>query len=118
MTEQETTYHRHVERAMSTGNCYVFRRQFLVLFPGRYGREAAMFLQDVINLTSLDGAPKQTIGDKTYALCTRRFLSGLKYRGWTEEEQKSHFNTLLGKKYILSKRVGMPPRRWVWVDYG
>lgn len=46
-------------------------------------------------------------------MCTTAFLEGY---GWSRKEQERHLLELKRKEYILTKKVGVPPLRWIKVD--
>ena len=94
------------------GNWFIFYRPLVHVTACKLD---ALFLQDLINIASMPGTVTKEIDDKTYFLCTTEFLerSGI---GWTVKEQKTRFAALREAGLLQSVKVGIPPRRWVWID--
>jgi hypothetical protein len=105
-------YLRHLQRARDTSSFFIFSRNFCKIVPSRLD---ALFLQDLINLSSMDGVRKQTIDGKEFFLCTTSFLENGGMQ-WTEKEQRAHFLNLREGGLVETVRVGLPPLRWVHID--
>ena len=113
----ESVYRRHLGRIHDGGNYFAFYRPYTKLMS----KTTALFLQDLMNLTNADNIIWKTINGKEFFACTVDFLKKSKI-GWTEKEQRIHFNKLRAKhpdggSYIEMCKIGIPASRWVYINY-
>lgn len=122
MSISESIYRRHLLRAHNTGNYLLYFRLYAKIQytdadgeKQELGKLTALFLQDVINIAALPGTKRQTVDGKEFVLCTQEFLidSGL---GWSVKEQRNHIEVLRQAGLIETKKMGIPGRRWLYVD--
>ena len=94
---------------MGTNNFFKFRRDYIT--SGLLGIKEAVFLQDLINLSSL---PHTKRGVDGFFLCTREFLHDS--LEWSRNDQDK-FTKLLKRKGLISlDRRGIPPQRYVKIN--
>lgn len=116
ISEQEpiprTKYINHIRRARDTSSYFAFFRDYTKIMS----KLEALFLQDLINLSSLAGIKRTTIDGEDYFLCTIEFLEKSAI-GWSVSEQKQHFKSLKKRGFINSIRVGIPAKRLVSINF-
>lgn len=102
----------HAIQRLHGSNYFRFFRDYLKIMS----RLDALFLQDLMDLSASSKLATRTINGKEYFLCTIEFLekSGCI---WTKQEQRPRIKSLLKNKFIHVRRLGIPPRRWVYIDY-
>lgn len=108
----ESTYRKHLQRAKDGGNYFIFFRLYTKLMK----RMTCLFLQDLINLGSLDNMKKKIVDGKEYFQCTVEYLED-SHLAWTVDEQRNHFAVLEEKQYVFTKRMGIPGVRWAYIDF-
>jgi hypothetical protein len=106
------TYDRHMTRAMSRDNYFFFRRDYVL--SGVMTKYEALFFQDVINHYHAKGTVKKAVGERRYMLCTVEYLE--KSLGWDHVTQSRLLRSLKRKGFLETKKLGCPPRRWVWLN--
>jgi hypothetical protein len=72
----------------------------------------ALFLQDLINHSA---APKTVKADDGYFLCTVEYLQNS--LNWEHKAQARYLSTLTKAGYISVRKVGIPPRRWIYINF-
>lgn len=113
INELKRSYRRHIRRLSKTSSYFKFHRSYTKILS----RLTALFLQDLMNVTSLDYVEKEITEDEQEMFwCSASFLArnGL---DWTKREQGYHFKILKKQGFVKTIRKGLPARRWVLIDY-
>lgn len=100
--------YRQLLKAWSTNNNFSFHRDFVKIMS----KMEALFIQDIINLATLD---KAHYVDGWFQ-CTTGFLQGS--LNWTEKEQMKLLQKLKKKGYLSVERKGIPATRYVKINVG
>lgn len=108
---KESPHRRHLERARATSNYFTFFRLYTKIMK----KLEALFLQDIINISSLDKIIHRTFDNKEYFMCTEEFLSNSSI-GWSKKEQRNHLQTFRSKGYISITKKGIPACRWIRIN--
>lgn len=111
-TVSRQLYEKHLLRAKAASSYFLYVRYYAKITT----KLSALFLQDLINLSALDNAVTEEIDGKRFFQCTKNFLINSAI-GWTEDEQKYHFDILMEKGFIELIRHGSRGTRWAYIDF-
>lgn len=99
-------YQKHMIRAKRLGNYFMFFRRYVT--SGIMTRDEAMFIQDIINMTTFRGS------EDGWVKCTANQLYNSLL--WSIETQTRLFRSLVAREYIKIEKRGLPAKRFVFVD--
>lgn len=103
------TLNQYLLQMGNTGNYFVFNRNFIKVL--KLGKSEALFLQDVINLASMEST---VYGEDGYFLCMSSFLE--KSLDWCKATQKRMFISLQEREYVRVRHENKTNKRYVYVD--